>query len=277
MSAFAIGMRQTGLPHYFVLTVVGEMCTRVLLTWPAYPNISEYQILRNEIIIALLPGTATSYSDSTVAPFTECSYRVVAHSLCGSTISVPRIGRRFGPPPPVTGFDVNCVFSSVQITWAEAANADSVIIYRDSTRIGTVPVSQTLFIDQPIMRNVWYTYSVQPKNLCGYGLRSQGIAVYASGVNQDPSLLPTTTALHSSYPNPFNARTTIAFDLAQTAHLRLAVFDLMGRRVAELTNETMSPGRYTIPFDASSLPSGVYLCRMTAGNYSAKQKLLLMK
>jgi len=59
--------------------------------------------------------------------------------------------------------------------------------------------------------------------------------------------------------------------------VRLAVYDLLGREVALLVNEQKLPGSYEVRFDAADLPSGVYLCRMTAGEFSATTKLVLMR
>jgi hypothetical protein len=59
--------------------------------------------------------------------------------------------------------------------------------------------------------------------------------------------------------------------------VKLQVFDLLGREVAVLVNEQKDPGGYQVRFDASSLPSGVYLYRLTAGNYVDAKKLVLVR
>jgi hypothetical protein len=57
----------------------------------------------------------------------------------------------------------------------------------------------------------------------------------------------------------------------------LKVFDLHGREVAILVNETLPAGRYKLTWDASNMPSGVYFCRLKAGSFSATEKLILVK
>ncbi len=59
--------------------------------------------------------------------------------------------------------------------------------------------------------------------------------------------------------------------------VKLAVYDLLGQEVVVLVNERREAGRYAVPWDASGLPSGVYICRMTAGAFSSSAKMVLMK
>ncbi len=84
--------------------------------------------------------------------------------------------------------------------------------------------------------------------------------------------------LRPNYPNPFNPTTTFAFALPESLPVRLTIFDLTGRQVAELINEELPAGRYEIPFDASSLASGVYLYRLSAGqDFIQTRKMILLK
>lgn len=80
-----------------------------------------------------------------------------------------------------------------------------------------------------------------------------------------------------SYPNPFNAATTISFVLPVADFVNLSVYDLVGRRVAILMNSHLGAGHHQVDFDASSLASGVYICRITAGSFDASTKLVLLK
>ena len=89
--------------------------------------------------------------------------------------------------------------------------------------------------------------------------------------------LPTSYGLEQNYPNPFNPLTHIVFDLPQGSNVRLAVYDLTGRKVADLVNGYKEAGRYSVAFDASRLASGMYVYRLEAGKYSAVRRMLLMK
>lgn len=89
--------------------------------------------------------------------------------------------------------------------------------------------------------------------------------------------VPLEFALMQNYPNPFNPTTAIRYQVAQSSHVLVEVYDVVGRRVAQLVNETMPVGSYTVNFDASTLSSGVYIVRMQAGGFVDSRKMVLMK
>lgn len=93
----------------------------------------------------------------------------------------------------------------------------------------------------------------------------------------ETSLAPSEFALRAAYPNPFNAAATIAYELPQATHVKLAVYDIRGSLVATLVDGMKDAGRYEAVFDGSKLASGVYLYRLTAGGYTSTQKMVLMK
>jgi hypothetical protein len=84
--------------------------------------------------------------------------------------------------------------------------------------------------------------------------------------------------------NKFNPSTTINYSIPvetrhapSLQHVTLKVYDLLGREIASLVNETKSPGNYQVTFNGSSLPSGVYFYRLQAGSFNETKKLILMK
>lgn len=83
--------------------------------------------------------------------------------------------------------------------------------------------------------------------------------------------------LHQNYPNPFNPQTTISFSLEKSDFVTLEIFDSLGKKISTLLNEHKSQGSYSINFDASTLPSGVYLYQLKAGNYQMEKKMTLIK
>ncbi|MGA9120399.1 MAG: T9SS type A sorting domain-containing protein, partial [Bacteroidota bacterium] len=78
---------------------------------------------------------------------------------------------------------------------------------------------------------------------------------------------PERYVVEQNYPNPFNPTTTIGYDLPKTSHVLLVVFNTLGQRVATLVDTEQPAGRYQTVFDGKSLASGVYFCRMQAGNF----------
>jgi hypothetical protein len=94
---------------------------------------------------------------------------------------------------------------------------------------------------------------------------------------QEREVLPSGFALSQNYPNPFNPSTTIRFSVGTNSHTSLQMFDLLGREVATLVNENKSPGTYHVQFDGSSLSSGIYVYRLTAGGFVETKKMILLR
>ncbi|MCC6548506.1 MAG: T9SS type A sorting domain-containing protein, partial [Ignavibacteriaceae bacterium] len=84
-------------------------------------------------------------------------------------------------------------------------------------------------------------------------------------------------SLGQNFPNPFNPVTTIRFALPERTDVSLKVFDAQGSEVAVLARGTREAGRHEVQFDASELPSGVYIYRLEAGTYRETRKLVLIK
>jgi hypothetical protein len=91
------------------------------------------------------------------------------------------------------------------------------------------------------------------------------------------TVLPGRTELMPNYPNPFNPRTEIGFRIAEYGFVKLGVYDLLGREIATLVNESKAPGEYTVPFDAAGLPSGVYIYRLTTGATADARRMVLTR
>ncbi len=100
-----------------------------------------------------------------------------------------------------------------------------------------------------------------------------------TGVNDldGTAALPVTYSLSQNYPNPFNPTTTIRFALPNAGDVSLAVYDILGRKVAELVHGNLTAGYHTVNFNASNLASGVYFYRIHAGDFVSVKKLMLLK
>jgi len=83
--------------------------------------------------------------------------------------------------------------------------------------------------------------------------------------------------LLQNYPNPFNPTTEIQYYIPTPAMVSLKVYDILGKKVAELVNQFQRPGNYTVRFDALGLPSGIYFCRLQSGSLSMTRKMVFVK
>ncbi|MCU7491651.1 MAG: T9SS type A sorting domain-containing protein [Ignavibacteria bacterium] len=88
---------------------------------------------------------------------------------------------------------------------------------------------------------------------------------------------PQSFSLLQNYPNPFNPSTIITYALPRLSHVDLKIYDMLGREVSTLVSKEQSAGEYKVQFDASSLPSGMYVYSIEAGEFRASKKLLLIK
>ena len=119
-------------------------------------------------------------------------------------------------------------------------------------------------------------YRLKQLNLDGTFLYSDGIAVnVASGMAGEG--FPTEFSLSQGYPNPFNPSATIKYGLPQKAFVTLEVFTALGQRVATLVSEQEDAGYHEASFNAAGLASGAYFYTITAGDYHASKKLVLLK
>jgi len=170
------------------------------------------------------------------------------------------------------------------------------------------PIVYTLF-PRFLQTNIVYysaivlttTHAAGPNPL----IKSIVFGAYGSPSGVDDSYgLPASTHLEQNYPNPFNSSTTMSYTVlaagsgnwglgsgivksqstmvnqqagASSRWVRLSVYDVLGREVAVLVNETMASGSYSVSFDASRLASGVYMYRLEAGNYSSTRRMILLR
>jgi hypothetical protein len=91
------------------------------------------------------------------------------------------------------------------------------------------------------------------------------------------SQTPTEFLLQQNYPNPFNPSTRISYFIPSQSDVRLVIYNLMGQEIQVLVNEVRSAGSYEVEFNASQLPSGVYIYRLTAGGLISTNKMVLIK
>ena len=102
-------------------------------------------------------------------------------------------------------------------------------------------------------------------------------SIVANEPVQDLAELPTEFALRGNYPNPFNPVTTIEYDMPSERHVTLAVYDALGRAVSTLVDEAKPAGVHRAVFGADGLPSGLYLYRLTAGDFTATRTMVVLK
>jgi len=194
---------------------------------------------------------------------------------------------------PANGDTVRITFPAkpLKFVWARAMDTDpgDILQYKlrlngtgfDTTVAGLRDTTVELNIMSRLRLQSAYTWTasvsdglVSVASVDTFTFRTSSTVTATGGLASD---LPKEYALRQNYPNPFNPSTTISFDIPRQSHVKLVIYDVLGRQVRTLVDEEKVPGRYTVNFDASNLPSGVYLCRIAAGDFTQVRKMLVVK
>lgn len=139
-------------------------------------------------------------------------------------------------------------------------------------------------LELPIAQGSWTIYAYSEGDTVPAANGPFTLTIDASAVllvNGDP-LLPQTFALHQNYPNPFNPRTKIRYDLPERARVNLVIYDLLGREVKTLVRGFQEPGFKSVIWDGKdtrgqAVSAGVYIYRITAGEFVQTRKLVILK
>lgn len=94
---------------------------------------------------------------------------------------------------------------------------------------------------------------------------------------ENPTEIPTVYELKQNFPNPFNPATKINFSIPKQGFVTLKIYDVTGRMIAQLVNETKSPGYYTVDFNGVNLASGVYFYRLESADFVDVKRMMLIK
>jgi len=111
----------------------------------------------------------------------------------------------------------------------------------------------------------------------GAGVWRRPLSEMITSVGRSSTDLPTDFALEQNYPNPFNPTTNIMYTLPGREYVNLTLYNILGEKIATLVDEEKAPGKYTVTFDGSKLPSGVYFYRLHAGRFNESREMVLVK
>jgi photosystem II stability/assembly factor-like uncharacterized protein len=185
-------------------------------------------------------------------------------------------------PVELTSFTADVSGNNVTLHWSTATETNNSGFSIE--RKGTDGNWQTMgFINGRGNSTITNSYSYTDPNVAygkyTYRLKQvdyDGSYKYSSEVSIE--VLPVNTfTLSQNYPNPFNPSTNLKYSIPSDEYVTLKVFDVLGREVATLVNERQGRGEYTINFNASQLPSGIYYYSITAGSFKETRKMILAK
>ena len=106
-----------------------------------------------------------------------------------------------------------------------------------------------------------------------------GVIFYGvtSGAYNGEVEIPTEMTLMGNYPNPFNPTTTLIYALPEPGHISISIYNILGQKAATLFEGEKPAGRFTLQWDGSRYPSGIYFARLETGDISKSIKMVLLK
>lgn len=248
-------------------TVIGRTPTQDSVRW----IISELHAITRSIS-NYLPGRDTLYSttDSTTFEIVE---------MLGANHIMYR-------PGVISGYWMSAFSFSI------ADDTSKLLRYYPTTVEDTIPLS---FQKPPAPAGEYYLNLtlVRNKGVAGISCQSGGeleliglqcasahdlqAALLTSVEGESRSSSPMEFQLHQNYPNPFNPSTNIEFELPHATHVKLAIYDILGRLVVNLLDSQLARGQYDVVWNASAFSSGLYFCRFTDGVNIRTIKMSLVK
>jgi len=200
----------------------------------------------------------------------ETEYQVDDLSINqGDTINFSRFGNN-GVPTSFDSLNTKSIFGLLEENHVYNS-PNSAILYGDTYYL-TKDFGMTYHISGA--DPVFFIYNLKGTIIKGvfYGDTSFIAGIKDKGLNQ-----PNEFVLSQNYPNPFNPLTIIKYGIKEKANVKLTVYDILGREIKTLLNETKEPGNYQIQFDGTGMVSGVYFYRLTTKQFEKCRKMILMK
>jgi hypothetical protein len=211
----------------------------------------------------------------------------------GSSGSMPtvqvdgiRVGRTWADlalPVELTSFSASVTKGAVNLSWKTATeinnmgfNIERSANKSDWTKIAFVKGNENStstiaysYVDKSVSNVGKYYYRLKQ-------IDNDGSFKYSSIVEADVNS-PSVFSLNQNYPNPFNPSTIISYSLPQASNVKLIVYNAIGQPVRVLENGFKNSGTYNVTFNASELSSGIYFCKIEAGQFSSIRKMMLLK
>ena len=172
--------------------------------------------------------------------------------------------------------------SSSQLNKIIAINSKIVYTCGDSGKVYKTTNAGENWIDQSINQNLRFRDINFFDELTGFIVGDGGRIIRTTSggpvfVSNPAIFFPNQYSLSQNYPNPFNPTTNINYDLPNHDFVSLRVFDIMGKEMETLVHEKQSAGSYSVTFNASAYPSGVYFYKLETGSFSETKKMMVVK
>jgi hypothetical protein len=232
------------------------------------------------VVIDTVLANSNSYQDLDVAIQTY-NYRIKAFNITGS--SEYSAVAQVSVPVELTNFTANVFSNNVNLMWKTATETNNSGFNIERKNIESSEWNTLSFVKGFGTTTEPQSYSFTDENISAgkylYRLKQidyNGVYEYSNEIEVLINA-PDDFALNQNYPNPFNPSTAIVFQLPKESFVTLKVYNILGVEIATLVNEQKPAGVHKINFDASGLTSGLYIYKISTGNFEQTRKMLLLK
>jgi len=218
-------------------------------------------------------------------------FRVVAGMHEGTWFSEVGSGYSMDnlPPDIPTGLMAEQEAEFIRVSWQH--NTDEEIQYYEvhkssnmdfiDNQYSIFTIADTLLIDSDFTIGETFYYRLGAVDLAG-NMSDYSSVVSITLLSIDGGLIPEDFALHQNYPNPFNPVTTLRYDLPENSLVDITIFDMLGRQVKTLVDQTQDAGFKSVVWNATDdygkpVSAGIYLYKIQSGEYISTKKMVLLK
>jgi len=264
--------------------------------------VSGYKVYRDNAVVAELPSTVTTYTD-TVTSTGNHNYHVTAmHDGSTESGESNSVTIAIAPMNPPYGLNLAQTNGDVTVSWNistlanrtqnKSRRAETTIsrnltgfkIYRDDVEVDELDDgSATSYIDLNVPEGI-HSYYVTAIYMGEFeSLPSNEEELYVvNGQGTETNVIPVVTSLEKNYPNPFNPVTSIDYSLHKNDRVKIVIFNAKGQIVKTLVNEEQAIGNYSVIWkgiddNSHAVSSGIYFYKMQTSSYSKINKMILMK
>jgi flagellar hook assembly protein FlgD len=259
----------------------------VSLTWSApstTSGLNSYKVYRDgSLVMIITPATTTSCVDTP----SNGNHTYYVTAMFG-TVESPQSNTVYVDISAIIGAPTNLQASvtspHVHLTWAAPSVTSGMTayrLYRNGAMIMMImPATTTAYTDSPTSsgEHSYYVTSM-------FGMTesaASNTATITITANQDGTELPGMTALNGNYPNPFNPETNISFSLSKHQYAHLAVYNLAGQKIRDLSQGNMPAGHHVVSWNGTDdlgnkVASGIYLYKLETDNKTLVRKMIMLK
>jgi hypothetical protein len=268
---------------YLMFSRTGKM------TYDAYDAFSLVPLSDNYLILYTVAGTSQPAMQIQNLPDTNFTNPLALPLYLGGTV---------GGQPLSASFTLSWKFEGklpsgwhIMLMDDAAGKADSLTntgskTFQYDTPTDIIPTSSSLLLkssgtssDQTSVPMLQWpvAFSVPEMKLSKTSTSANRFRIVVSTNNDLSGYIPTTPELAQNYPNPFNPTTNITFYVPAKSRVTIQVLNILGQKIITLTDQEYTAGRYAVVWNASTVASGVYFCRMTAAEKTQTKKMVVLR